>query len=320
MIRDVAFYNACNNGDIHVSRELVKCVMRVAREQCPDVRFRYYHKNPARLTVDIEGLEHRPLSEMPQIASMNELRSFKYKDTVFLNTWYAASPVFRAMHCTLNTLHDLFRSNLKEWFAHDMGSDVDAFLPTYEKSRLDTRSIDDLTERVFGNWPDGTRQWRTHVLLCNGQPMSGQTNMPPGHFEQAMQAVIDAHPSALFIVTNPEMRQFFGNNVIFSCDITDVEGCDLPEIAVLSSHCDVIVGRGSGPYSFSLTRANLTDPSKTFVCFTDDERVARWVYMSDAVKAAIVWSNRYGVEDMRSVVDGVLQVEALRGFVGKALV
>jgi hypothetical protein len=311
VIREVAFYNPCNNGDIHVSRELVKYTMKVARKQCSDTRFYYYHKNPARLTVDIEGLEHRPLSEMPQIASANELRSFKYKDTIFLNTWYAASPVFKSMYCTLNTLHELFRSNLKEWFAHDIGSDADRFLPTYEKRLfaldLETHKVDE----VVSQWYSGCAQHRgTRVLLCNGQPMSGQTNMPPGHFEEAMQAVIDAHPSALFIVTNPEVHQFSGDNVIFSSDITDVEGCDLPEIAYLSIFCDVIVGRGSGPYSFSLTRENLTNPLKTFVCFTDDERVANWVYMSNLVAAKIVWSDNYDVDNMRAIVNKVLSESA----------
>jgi hypothetical protein len=308
----VSFFNPCNNGDVHVSRELVRYTMRVAREKLgAECKFRYYHKNSPRLTVDIPELEYHPLTDMPKVSGISDLRSFKYKDTIFLNTWYASSPIFRGMHCTLNTLHELFRANLKEWFEHDIDMDVGKFLPTYDDHFLDTSGVD----LAVASWHNGSRRYLAKVLLCNGQPMSGQTSMPTGAFEQTIEQLIAKYQDALFIITNPEMCAFpnvAGNNVRYTGGIIGVDGCDLPEIAYLSQNCDVIIGRGSGPYSFSLTRENLTDPNKTFVCFTDDERVARWVYMSDAVKAKIVWSRDYGVESMRAIVDKVLE-EKTRG-------
>jgi hypothetical protein len=308
----VSFFNYCNNGDIAVSRDLVKYTMRVAREKLgAECKFRYYHKNSPRLTVDIPELEYHSLTDMPKVSGISDLRSFKYKDTIFLNTWYASSPIFKGMFCTLNTLHELFRANLKEWFEHDIDMDVGKFLPTYDVQRLDAQ-LNFATTEVH----------RIRVLLCNGQPMSGQTNMPAGALEEAIGPLIEKYSDALFIITNPAVDESrpdsfekFGvhHNVRYvDRIIVGVDGCDLPEVAYLSGYCDVIIGRGSGPYSFSLIRENLTDSNKTFVCFTDDERVARWVYMSDVVKAKIVWSRDYSVESMRAIVDKVLE-EKTRG-------
>lgn len=310
MIREVAFYNQCNNGDIHVSRELVKYTMKVAREKYPSAVFTYYHRNSPRLTADIDGLEHRALTDMPKVLVASDVRSFGHGDGIYINTWYASSPIFKSMGCTLNTLHELFRANLKEWFGHDLDPDVSKFLPTYNAWKLNVSGV----EQYMSAWlaPSNVELRAGCVLLCNGQPMSGQTNMPPGHFEQAMQSVIDAHRDKIFIVTNPEVHQFTGDNVVFARDVIDVDGCDLPEIAFMSNFCDIIIGRGSGPYSFSLTAQNLGCRVITFICFTDDRRVADWVYMTDAVKAKIVWSNNYDVENMRSIVSNVMMQEKTR--------
>jgi hypothetical protein len=300
--REIAFYNQCNNGDIHVSRELVKYTVKLARAQHPDAKITYYHRNSPRLTVDMPEVEHRPLTDMLKEAPPG-VSSFQHLDGVYLNTWYAASPVFGSMFCTLNTLHELFKAHLRAWFGHDIDPDLSKFLPTYDWRLVvgaDTVDRWYLEQRQH----EGHRRW---VLLCNGQPMSGQTNMPPGAFEAAMQPIIDAHPETLFLVTNEETHRFSGANVIGTRTIICRTDCDLPEVAYLSGFCDVIIGRGSGPYSFSLLSENLLSPDKTFVCFTDDRRVADWVYMSDAVKAKILWSNHYQVESMRALVEGVLK-------------
>jgi hypothetical protein len=54
-------------------------------------------------------------------------------------------------------------------------------------------------------------------------------------------------------------------------DIIQQEGCDLNEISYLSTFCNMIIGRGSGPQTFSITKRNLNDPDKIFVFLTKED-------------------------------------------------
>ena len=45
------------------------------------------------------------------------------------------------------------------------------------------------------------------------------------------------------------------------------EGCDLQEISYLSTHCNVIIGKNSGPFVFCETFDNYMDEGKRFYSF-----------------------------------------------------
>jgi hypothetical protein len=59
-------------------------------------------------------------------------------------------------------------------------------------------------------------------------------------------------------------------NVYFTDLIQERIGSDLNEISYLSTYCDAIVGRNSGPFLFTNTKENLA--SKTFLAFSRDHR------------------------------------------------
>jgi hypothetical protein len=61
------------------------------------------------------------------------------------------------------------------------------------------------------------------------------------------------------------------DNVVFTNDIIKSNECDLNEISYLSTFCDIIVGRNSGPFCFASTKNNLKDPNKTFYAFGNKE-------------------------------------------------
>ena len=58
-----------------------------------------------------------------------------------------------------------------------------------------------------------------------------------------------------------------GSNVKFTNNIFKDKTVDLFEISYLSKFCDIIIGRNSGPYTYSETYDNYMDNTKTFLSF-----------------------------------------------------
>jgi hypothetical protein len=71
------------------------------------------------------------------------------------------------------------------------------------------------------------------------------------------------------IVTNPIHTT--QDNIFFTQNVFNKE-FDLPEISLLSSFCNIIVGKNSGPFTYAHTKKNVLDRSKTFISFSNLSR------------------------------------------------
>jgi hypothetical protein len=81
-----------------------------------------------------------------------------------------------------------------------------------------------------------------------------------------IQDLAKQFPNVTFICTNKFALE--ATNIAFTEDIIkNTEGIDLQEISYLSRHCDIIVGKNSGPYVFCETYENYMDNSKAFISF-----------------------------------------------------
>jgi hypothetical protein len=68
-----------------------------------------------------------------------------------------------------------------------------------------------------------------------------------------------------FVCTSRFDNTFGASNLYFTDDIfADVQGGDINEIACLSTHCEMIVGKNSGPFMFAHVKENVMDPNKAF--------------------------------------------------------
>lgn len=306
-MRTVGFYNHANLGDLHISRNLVKTLMQ--RATGVD-HWLYAHRHSPRILQDIVGLEQVALAKQePYKAACTDENG-----VLWFNTWYAASPVWCAgngMGCTLNTLHELFRDHARA-LGCSLDEPVENFIPTIDFSKYSVEGA-----RAFLDL--ARKEYRKTVLVCNGETMSGQTRMPPGVFNQLVCDVIKVHPDILFLLSNVPVAQsqpqplFRGENVMipnmfYTTDIIALDdACDLPENSYVSTKCGIIIGRGSGAYSFAYLADNFMDANKTMVCFTDDERTARWVIPYGVTKARILWSNDYSMENMKKLVEEAIK-------------
>jgi hypothetical protein len=70
-------------------------------------------------------------------------------------------------------------------------------------------------------------------------------------------------------------------------------GFNLNELSFLSTKCDIVVGRGSGPYIFFQTKDNLFNRHKSIISFTDNKNTGNCVLLENYNiddKAKQIWN------------------------------
>jgi hypothetical protein len=79
---------------------------------------------------------------------------------------------------------------------------------------------------------------------------------------------------------------------LFASEIIKKEnGSDLNEISYLSTKCNVIIGRASGPFTFAINRQNIEDPNKILLSFSK----LRTTYCRDSTKSSNpFWLGEWG--------------------------
>ena len=234
----INFYNNCNNGDIHFSRTLITLI----KDNYPNCEYNFLHKNKKGLLKDLPYINEIDLDDK---CLSNESVNF-YDNTIYINTWYGQNNRIFLDYgggCTLATaniiVHHIF-SKLNKTIIFD----EEKLYPTVDFSQI-----------LLPEIKDGFK-----ILICNNNSLSGQANNV--NLNHMIDVVSDLYPEITFYVT--DKININKNNIIFTSDITNVSP-DLLEISYISTKCNIIVGRSSGPYSFSLLYENIKDESKTFL-------------------------------------------------------
>lgn len=200
-----------------------------------DHRFFYEHKFGDRLLADIPQIIYQRPLQTHDTTSASILPS--------VNTWVGNGKPFTG--CNLETLHNLFSRGmptlkLRRW---------QDYVPTINWDYFPLTRLPDLTGK--------------RVLICNGPVLSGQaTNFD---FTGIIQCLALRFLEIEFIYTNPLSSPIHFPNVV-PAETYVPYGTNLNEIANLSRSCDIIVGRGSGPYTFCIHSDNLV-PGTKFISF-----------------------------------------------------
>lgn len=253
----VTFFNHFHNGDLHISRELVRKVMQKVNSIDPNVLFAYAHVNDSGLLSDIPNLPFENLHHV-SMSTHDNLRNVN--GAVYFNTWYGQQN-YRFMNSygmTLDCLYAAFDDTCKALFQfglEDISSNPEDFIPTIDYSKFEIG--------LAKKWVEEHPQRK--IFISNGQALSGQaTNFS---FTQIVCELAQAHPDTIFILSNQEGNANFPGNVIYSRNIIKKAGCDLNENSFLTTFCDVIVGRASGVFSYAWTQQNMLHRKTKFVCF-----------------------------------------------------
>lgn len=293
----IVFFNHFHRGDLHTHKEFIRQI----KNECPDFTYEYYHNNPEKLTNELHIMSMgAPLESLDMKSPF-----YQDEDTLYINTWVGCFWDIFCQHGGINmhtlydqweiiyeTINDQFGTTLK------LRESKESYMPKIDFSLLNTESIDYYVRENADAFK---------VLVCNNVPSSNQSFS--SDMEEFINPLAEKYPGAHFILTNKINAT--SPNIIYTSDLIDIEDpCDLLEISYLSSHCNVIVGKNSGPYVFCETYDNYMDENKTFISYNtkhqdyDDvkETMSNGLELKCKYKAIPILSNSLTPKDRENVM------------------
>lgn len=255
----LTFFNHFHNGDIYHAKEFVRDVA----EQL-DVDVYFAHNYHSILVSDLPRVGYGSASWF-QFSPKDRLIKDEHGN-LFVNThigaWFGTGLKYDT-ECSLRFNMEMWKviyQALSEAYNKPLVlKDINHYIPSINFSKFDLKRIQNFV----------MEEKRKKVLICNGPVHSGQAiyNEDMSHF---VRRWAQEYPNTVFILTMPVD---FGRmqNVCYTNEIIDLHRTDLNEIGYLSTHCDLIIGRNSGPYCFTVNKDNVSDPKKTFFSFGKSE-------------------------------------------------
>lgn len=254
---NVCFYNYFHNGDIHLSRNYIKFLIKNVASK------NYYivHENSPRLLQDLP-VKYLPLRwdpvnfpEMANIPNYKVLLNrgnienivYSHNKTLFINTWIGKNHrKYVPISVSGEGLHHSYLDTVIELNLDVTMPSIEKFIPTVDYSKYHCDDIDFYIDRSKNI---------KKVLICNGDVHSGQSEN--FNFSPIIHQLSDKFPQVHFIVTDQHVHGLPDKpNIMTSADIIKQEhgGGDLVEHSYLGKFCDIIVGRASGPFEFCKTQ------------------------------------------------------------------
>lgn len=258
----ICFMNDGHNGDIIHSKSFVKDIAEQLNLKCL-----YHYKKSPKLIQD-SGVVYTQMC--PTKHPENHEKFIQHNNILFISTWlypYIMDPKFRQKYnidgINIKTNYIIYQEIceiINLIFKQDIKlKQIEYYLPFIDFNLLDTKKIDNFI--LLDN--------NKKILLCNGPSLSGQTQYNE-NMSKIIKKIAVKYKNITFIAT--EKFDINLTNVKFTEDIIQLEGCDLNEIGYLSTFCDLIVGRNSGPFCFCGIDKNLKDPNKIFYAFGHNEK------------------------------------------------
>ena len=244
-INNIIFFNYWRNGDSFINREYVKDIIK----HFAGVQFMYAHDNPESILRDIPVIQG-PTSILPKELTTWIPYAYNAQEaTLYINAWIG---VHTGEHANFVTLHNAWAKIFQEF---------NVPLRDWEMYHPETNfEFYDLTEA--NNYLNKIQN-KPMVLICNGQQQSNQSAMGP--MANTLNFLAQSFPDHEFLVT--AKVGVTNHNITYTDDLFLGPVGNLQQIAYLSKRAKVIVGKNSGPFSFSHIKENMNDWTKTFICF-----------------------------------------------------
>jgi len=283
------FINKGHNGDLHYSKGFMRDLYNVFK---PDECFLFHECKPGAVK-DLEFLDNNKLSHKYTDFNKYDIRSESgiIGKNIFVNTWvfdlFITDPACYAISGYSN--HAGFRKMYKKLGVSDkFNEEIEHYLPTVN---FDLVEKDNVNKFVSDNKSK-------KILICNG-PVLNQQSIS-FDYNPVVEALAKKYKNMSFILT-----QDFGlrmDNVFYTSNIINIEGCDLNEISYLSEFCDVLVSRSSGPGCYVHTKRNYFNKDKVMIGFTALYLEAFW-YLVDQNGCKQIWNNDYSFDSLKNTIE-----------------
>ena len=269
MITQIVFFNHYHNGDLFVSKEFVRNIKKQIGNIF-DIKYLLFNHHKTLLDLNISYAGY-------PIGLNDRCKFILFGEILYVNTWigayqfpYADPPHFYKGGINYLDLHEMWKYIFKEiekYTSIKLIIDVNPefYIPQIDYSQFNVSIIDNFVSDK-----------KDIVLVCNGQPMSNQSELT--NLNEIIKRLSIDFKEKTFVCT----KKFdFADNIYFTENIINLKSdltktpywnqctpyCDLNEISYLSTFCDVIIGRNSGPYIYCTTKNNMMDNSKKFIQF-----------------------------------------------------
>jgi hypothetical protein len=280
----IELYNHHNNGDVFYSRVLVNSLI-------DDYNIIFYHNLNVQLFSD--------LNEVTEIYGIPNHMTQKNTDidNKVINTWigqqdlkYLISP---NPGCNFNNYFELVKDILtrlnlpiKEKWEH---------LPTIRFTNIPNYK-DILNQMLILK-----ENYKKILLISNGNVHSGQSS----NFDMSnlILTLSENNQDCLFLITHNINHN--KSNIIYVNEITKIIP-DLLQIGFISTYCDIIIGRASGPYCFTHIKENLMDKNKTFISFTNNHTEGKWFLES---KSKQIWTDDYTNNNLYNIINNEIKLK-----------
>jgi len=281
-MKRLIFYNNRHNGDIHLTREFVKDIMKKTSFD----EYYFLHKQDPKLLMDIPNLRYGHSNEN----CFEESPFHVVNNETYINTHMNVYEIFVdfVKDVSLDVFYDYFQiifnrlriSMEKKRF----------YIPSIN---YEVYEINGIKEYIAAN------KKPTKVLVCNGNIYSKQSM--PVDFKLLIETLSTDYPDIHFILT--EKNGIEKPNVFYTNDIIKCTTGDLNEISYLSTHCATIIGRSSGPSTYCIVKDNVNDVDKTIISICNLFTDAFW---HDKTLCNKVWINNYDYDNIYNTIKNEL--------------
>lgn len=270
MKKTINIFNHYHYGDVFYSRSLVQFLSDF-------FEVNYYHNLKNGLFKDLPNVTE--FIGIPNIVTEKLLITDS-----FVNSWIGAYNVKH--NCSFYSYLEIIEKVGKHFNLQIVNSLN--FLPKVNYKNLD------LYESITLEMLEYKKKFDKIILISTGDVLSGQSHN--FNFSEVINKISKEYENILIITTTKILEK--RDNVIDTNAITKINP-DLLEISLISSFCDIIIGRASGPYCFSQTFENMTDKNKIFISFSNNEEEGVFYRECESKK---VWSNDYSLENVYNII------------------
>jgi len=297
----IIFYNHYHRGDIHYSRSFVAHTAQSIIEKQKDAEFIYLHRNSPDTAADIPHVREIANVEIPWHNKVQVLHGFddQGEKVIAINTWVGSDNIFRG-DCGC-----CFIGNQKLWnriweiLSRDHGlvvsppDDINDLLPKINYEKYPNCSLIDYHIK------ETEGKYRKRVFISNGPVLSNQAiNFD---FDPIIKSAWEKNTDCAFYLT--DTTNLISPNIYKTRDLIGKDGCDLNENSYLSKFCDVLIGRGSGPFAFAGCYDNFMDESKELCIFANDIGEGAW---HSKGKCVYNWCKSEDISEVQNIIDKCL--------------
>jgi uncharacterized protein YukE len=218
----------------------------------------------------------------------NEISVLQIENDIYINTWIGQQQSkYLSSGCNLNANYNIF-CDIYEQLNIEINQ-IEYYIPSVDFQKVQTLNIDNFIN-----------QNKKYILICNNNVHSGQSEN--FNFDPFIDYLSTVYPDLMFIISNN--TNLNKNNVFNFSNIGGITN-NLLEISYISTKCDVIIGRASGPYCFTHIKENIKNPNKNFIGFSYGEAESKWVSDNNC-QAKQYWSNNFDELSIKNFINNIL--------------